>query len=196
VQPGGTVVLGEPEWEELARRNGAARAVVVSRSNLALATAAAQEFLGRPVDPAPAQDVQLPGRLETRGEAPLEIWDGAHNLDGVGYILARLPRRRWTLVLSILADKNVDGMLAAFSVLGDHLVATASPDPRALPPEGLAERARRFFSRVEPVDDPIEALAHARQAAGAGGAVLVSGSLYLLAALAAVRDARVPSWET
>jgi dihydrofolate synthase/folylpolyglutamate synthase len=196
VQLGATVVLGEPEWEELARRNGAASVVIVSRSNLAIATAAAQEFLGRPVDPTPAQDLEVPGRLERRGEAPLEVWDGAHNLDAVGYILARLPRRRWTLVLSILADKNVDGMLAAFSALGDHLVATTSPNARALPAADLAERARRFFSRVETVEDPVDALARARRAAGEQGAVLVSGSLYLLAALAAVRNARVPSWET
>ena len=37
VQPGSTVVLGEPEWEALARENGAAMVVVAGRSNLALA---------------------------------------------------------------------------------------------------------------------------------------------------------------
>ena len=192
VQPGATVVLGEPEWEDLARSSGAERVVIVSRSNLALATAAAQELLGRPVDPTPAEDLQLPGRLERRAEAPLEIWDGAHNVDGVGYILARLPRRRWVLVLSVLADKNVDGMLAAFSALGDHLVATRSPNPRALPASELARRARRFFATVDVVDDPLEALARAREVAGEDGAVLVSGSLYLLAA---IRSAHVP-WGT
>ena len=195
VRPGAVVVLGEAEWEELARANGAARVLVVSRSNVALATTAAQEFLGRPVDATPAQEVRVPGRLERRGEAPLEIWDGAHNVDGVGYILARLPRRRWTLVLSILADKNVDGMLAAFSALGDHLVATTSPNDRALPASELARRAARFFRRVEAIDDPVEALGRAREAAGEEGAVLVSGSLFLLASLAAVRTADVP-WGT
>jgi dihydrofolate synthase / folylpolyglutamate synthase len=195
VQPGATVVLGEPEWEDLARANGAGVVVVVSRSNLALAVAAAQEFLGRVVDPNPAQEVRVPGRLERRGEAPLEIWDGAHNLTGVGYLLGRLPSRRYVVVLSILADKDADGMLAAFSVLGDRLIATSSSSPRALPAEELARRGEPFFDEVEAVPDPSEALDRARRAAGEEGAVLVAGSLYLLADLAAVRPPFFVPWD-
>jgi dihydrofolate synthase / folylpolyglutamate synthase len=197
VAAGATVVVGEPEWDGLARDAGAGRVVVVSQSNLGLAVAAAQEFLGRPVDPRPAEPVRIPGRLERRGEAPLEIWDGAHNLAGVGWLLARLPDRRegWVLVLSILSDKDPDRMLAAFSPLGDQLVATSSGHPRALAAGELAERARRFFATVEVVHDPVAALRRGRDAAGAGGAVLVSGSLYLLSSLAAVRRANVP-WGT
>jgi dihydrofolate synthase / folylpolyglutamate synthase len=194
VQPGSTVVLGEPEWEDLARANGAAAVVVVSRSNLALAVAAAQEFLGRVVDPGPAQELRIPGRFERRDEAPLEIWDGAHNLTGVGYLLGRLPSRRYVLVLSILADKDVDGMLAAFSALGDRLVATSSTSPRALPADELAQRGAPFFAEVEAVSDPSAALDRARRAAGEEGAVLVGGSLYLLADLATVRLRSVP-WD-
>jgi dihydrofolate synthase/folylpolyglutamate synthase len=194
VEPGATVVVGEAEWAELARARGAGRVVLVSQSNLGLAVASAQEFLGRPVTPRAAEGVRVPGRLERRGEAPLEIWDGAHNLAGVAYLLARLPHRPrgWTLVLSILADKDPDRMLAAFSALGNHLVATSSGHPRAVPAGDLAARARPFFEVSEAVPDPAHALARAREAAGADGAVLVSGSLYLLAALGAVRPAAVP----
>ncbi len=197
VRPGATVVLGEPEWEALASDCGAERTLVAGPSNRALALAAAQEFLGREVDPAAADGIVVPGRLEQTGEEPLEIWDGAHNLDGVSYLLARLPqqpRREWTLVLSILADKDVDGMLAAFSTAGHHLVATTSDHPRALDAAELGRRAEPYFDRVDAVDDPVEALVRARAVAGRSGAVLVSGSLYLLAALAAVRPARIP-WE-
>ena len=109
VQPGGSVVLCEPEWEALARSAGAGATVLTGRSNLALAVAAAETFLGRPVDPGAADDVQLPGRLERRGEAPLEIWDGAHNLDGIAWLLSRLPDRRYVVVVSILRDKDADG---------------------------------------------------------------------------------------
>src|SRR6266545_3802113 len=179
VQPGSTVVLGEPEWEELARANGAEMVVVAGRSNLALSMAAAEAFLGRPVEG--HVDVQLPGRLERRSENPLEIWDGAHNLGGVGYVLARLPSARYVLVVSILADKDVDGMLAALSALGDRLIATSSSNERALSASDLAERAGPYFGQVEAIDDPAEALAHARASAEP---VLVTGSLYLLADLA------------
>jgi dihydrofolate synthase/folylpolyglutamate synthase len=195
VQPESTVVLGEPDWEDLARASGAAVVVVVSRSNLALAVAAAQEFLGRVIDAGPAQEVVIPGRLERRGEAPLEIWDGAHNLAGLGYLLGRLPSRRYVVVLSILADKDVDGMLAAFSALGDWLIATSSSSPRALPAEELAGRGKPFFAEVEAVSDPAEALERARRVAGEGGAVLVTGSLYLLADLAAIRPPFFVPWD-
>ena len=188
VQPGATVVLTEPEWEELARENGAADVVVTGRSNLAVALAAAEAFLGRPVDG--HVDVRLPGRLERISDDPLEIWDGAHNLAGVGYVLARLPSAGYTLVASILADKDVEGMLAGFSALGDRFVATRSSSSRALSAADLAERARRYFAEVEAVEDPAEALARGR---ATEGPLLVTGSLYLLADLAKDESVR---WRT
>jgi len=188
VQPGSTVVLGEHEWEELARENGAGLVVVAGGSNLALAMAAAEAFLGRPVEG--HVDVRLPGRLERRSEDPLEIWDGAHNLGGVGYVLARLPSARYVLVVSILADKDVDGMLAALSALGDRLVATSSSNDRSLSAADLAERASPYFSEVQAVEDPVEALAQAR---ALGEPILVTGSLYVLADLAKDESVR---WRT
>jgi len=186
VQEGATVVLGEPEWDALARSCGAATVVVTARSNLALAVAAASELLGRDVDPGPAQEVRLPGRLEQRGDSPFELWDGAHNMAGVGHLLPRLPSRPYVVVASILEDKNVDGMLEALSVLGDTLVATRSANTRTLPAEELASRGRRFFASVEAVEEPEAAAARGRELAGPDGAVLVTGSLYLLADLSKV----------
>jgi dihydrofolate synthase/folylpolyglutamate synthase len=184
VQPGTTVVLCEPEWEPLARSSGA-QTVLTGRSNLALAVAAAETLLGQPVDPASAEGLRLPGRLEQRGEAPLELWDGAHNLEGLGWLLPRLPDRQYVVVASILRDKNAEGMLAALSAVGDTLVATASTNARALPAEELATLARRWFETTETEQDPGAAVELARSIAGPTGAVLVTGSLYLLADLAA-----------
>jgi dihydrofolate synthase/folylpolyglutamate synthase len=194
VQEGAAVVLCEPEWDPLARSSGAATTVLTGRSNPALAVAAAETFLGGPVDASSADAVQLRGRFERRGEVPLEIWDGAHNLDGVSWLLPRLPDRRYVVVASILRDKNVEGMLAALSALGDTVVATASAQPRALSADELATLARRWFERTETEGDPGAALARARSIAGPEGAVLVTGSLYLLADLAA-RPEGVPSGE-
>jgi dihydrofolate synthase/folylpolyglutamate synthase len=185
VTAGATVVLGEPEWKHAARENGAARVELVSGSNLAFALAAAEAFTGRPVDPRPAEELRIPGRLERRSESPLEIWDGAHNLAGVGYLLPRLPTRRFTVVASILGDKDSEAMLAALSAVGDALIATRSSNPRALPADELAAQARRHFARVEVEPEPAAALAEARGLAGPTGAVLVAGSLYLLADLSA-----------
>ncbi len=194
VTPGALVVLGEPEWEQAARSAGAGGVTVVAGSDGALAHAAVESFLGRTVDPAPLEGVVVPGRLERVGEAPLEIWDGAHNLAGVGYLLTRVPRADWVVVASILADKDAAGMLAALSALGGRLVATSSTSGRALPAEELADLARPFFGHVEEVSDPRAALLRGRELAGEGGALLVTGSLYLLADLAAVRPACLP-WQ-
>lgn len=183
VTPGSHVVVGEPEWEAMAREAGAATVELVSGSNLALAVAAASAFLGDRVDPAAAEAVIVPGRLERRSEHPLELWDGAHNLAGIFYLLARVPSRDYTLVASILADKDAEEMLRALSVLGGTFVATESPNPRAIGASQLAELARPHFADVEWVADPRAAVLRARELAGPDGAVLVTGSLYLLAAL-------------
>jgi dihydrofolate synthase / folylpolyglutamate synthase len=188
VQPGATVILGEPEWEALAHENGAGAVVVTGRSNLAVAIAAVEAFLARPVDG--HVDVRLPGRLERISDDPLEIWDGAHNLAGVGYVLARLPSARYVVVASILADKDVEGMVAALSALGTRFVATGSSSARSLSAADLAERAARYFADVDAVEDPVEALTHAR---ALGKPVLVTGSLYLLADLAKDESVR---WRT
>jgi dihydrofolate synthase / folylpolyglutamate synthase len=184
VRPGSAVVLGEPEWQSLAEKNGATQVVVTARSNLALAVAAAETFLGRPVDAHAAEGVALPGRLEHRSEHPLEIWDGAHNLAGIGYLLPRLPDRDdYVLVGSILGDKRPELMLEALSVLGSRFVATESSNTRSLSAGELAARAEPYFEHVETVVDPAEARRRALALAGPDGAVLVTGSLYLLTEL-------------
>jgi dihydrofolate synthase / folylpolyglutamate synthase len=186
VRPGCTVVLAEPEWRDLAEENGAAVVVVTGRSNLALAVAAAESFLGRQVDPHAADGIVLPGRLEHRSESPLEVWDGAHNLAGIGWLLPRLPSvppGGWVVVASILRDKRPGMMLEALSVLGPTLVATASANGRALPAPELAALASAHFDQVEWVPEPVAARARALELAGPAGAVLVTGSLYLLADL-------------
>jgi dihydrofolate synthase/folylpolyglutamate synthase len=194
VGPGALVVIGEPEWEEAARAAGAAGVSVVAPSSGVLAHAAVESVLGRAVDPAPLEAVVVPGRLERVGDAPLEIWDGAHNLAGVGYALTHLPRADWVVVASILSDKDAAGMLAALSVLGSRCVATSSSNPRALAVDELAQLARPFFTRVEAVAEPLDALERGRELAGRNGALLVTGSLYLLADLASVRPTCLP-WQ-
>jgi dihydrofolate synthase / folylpolyglutamate synthase len=194
VRPGAVVVLGEPEWEGRARAAGAAGVTVVAGASGVLAQAAVESLLGRPVDPAPLEDVVVPGRLERVGDEPLEIWDGAHNLSGVGYLLTRVPRADWVVVTSILADKEASGMLAALSALGSRLVATSSSNARALPADELAAVAGPFFEHVEVVAEPTAALLRGRELAGGDGALLVTGSLYLLADLASVRPSCLP-WQ-
>jgi len=165
--PGATVVLPDDEFRTLVPDNP-----VVAGG----ARAAAEAFLGRPIAAEP--HVELPGRLERRGEN--EIRDGAHTPEGVAWLVERLPPGRdWTIVASILRDKDADAMLAALAGAGSDFIATRSSNPRALPEKELAAAAEPYFRSVRSIADPVEALAAAR----AGRRVLVTGSLYLLADL-------------
>ena len=165
--PGAIVVLGEPEWAYLlpdyeVRTGGTHEA--------------AEAFLGRPIEG--DADVQLSGRLEWR--AADEIWDGAHTPEAVDWLVERLPDGDWVIVLSVLGDKDVDGMLARLARAGSVFVATQSSNPRALAAGELADRARRYVSDVVAVEDPVAAV---RRAHELGPRVLVTGSLYLVADL-------------
>ena len=157
---------------------------LVPRGRIVLGGAreAAEAFLGRAVAALP--EVQLPGRLERR---PGEIRDGAHNLDGVHWLLARLPPGDFTICASILADKDVEAMLCAFATVGSRFVATSSSNARALSAAALARSAEAHFPLVEAISEPLAAL---RRAHALGEPVLVAGSLYLLADLAAAERSR------
>jgi dihydrofolate synthase / folylpolyglutamate synthase len=166
VKPGAVVVLGEPEWAPLVPENE----VIIGG-----AREAASAFLGRPVER--EVDVFLPGRLEWRG--PNEVWDGAHNPMGLEWQARHLPPRDWNIVASVMADKDVEGMLERLAHVGRTLIATRASNPRALDEKELARRAEPYFDVVESNPDPVLALRRAREL----GPVLATGSLYLLADL-------------
>ncbi len=177
VRPGSIVVVGEPEWEAAALTAGAEGVVVEQGGSRPLAVAAAHSFLGRDVDPAALEGIMLPGRLERRRH---EIRDGAHNPEGVRWLVEHLEPGDYTVMASILSDKDAEEMLERLAAVGTRFVATRSSNARALPAEELARRARPFFERVESSDSPADALVRAH---ALGDPVLVTGSLYLLADL-------------
>ena len=142
---------------------------------------AAEAFAEHPI--AVEVEINLPGRLERRDG---EIRDGAHNADGVQWLVQRLPPADYVICASILRDKDIDAMLAGLAAIGTRFVATKSSNARALSPGELAELAAPHFSRVEVVADPTMAVARAHEL---GEPVLVTGSLYLLADLAAHEQA-------
>ncbi len=163
------------------------------RRNFALACAAAEAFLERPLEreavEAAAAETRIPGRLEIVAERPLTIYDGAHNPAGATALAAALPeiiagRRPLVLVISVLEDKAAADMLRPLLPLVDHLVFTRCANPRALSPATLESLAQQLNGPdAEVVPDPRAAIARARDLAGAAGAVLATGSIYLIADL-------------
>ncbi len=162
--------------------------------NAGLAVAAVRLLLGR-LDEAAAREslaaTVVPGRLQKVGENPLVLADGAHNPDGMRALARSLAAvavpRPAVGVLAIMRDKGYEEMLESLVPLLDAVVCTQASESRSLTAEELADALRaaaarlgRPLAEVRVATDPHEALALARELAGAGGSVLVGGSLYLL----------------
>jgi dihydrofolate synthase/folylpolyglutamate synthase len=171
VAPGAIVVLGEPEWEGLAREQ---EAVTIIHAD-DVGRTAAEQVLGREL--VGDVEIAIPGRLDFSGD---DVFAGAHNPAGMEWLVARLPRSDYVVCAAILADKDVRSMLATLAGAGTSFVATQTETERTLEADELARLAREFFADVESVPDATTALDRARERARPGGAVLVTGSLYLL----------------
>jgi dihydrofolate synthase/folylpolyglutamate synthase len=161
--------------------------------NFALAAAAAEAFLGRPVDEealkAAAAETVVPGRLEAVNERPLTLFDGAHNPSGATALAASLPdvfgsRRPRVAVVGVLEDKDAAGMLETLLPHVDRVVFTRPLNPRSLSPATLVTLAEKLGGPPsETVASPQAAVERARELAGPDGVVLATGSIYLIADL-------------
>ena len=183
VRRGATLVTGplDPEVRELAALTGAevvpAPPVVAGpagyqRGNFAVAVAAVRASHGE-LEPAlvaeVAARVQVPGRMQVVAEAPLTIYDGAHNPSGMAALVEALDvgARPLIAVVSILDDKDAAGMLRALLGKTAGAVFTRSRNPRALSPATLASLAEQLGGPAsEIVADPHAAVDRARELAG------------------------------
>ena len=125
--------------------------------NAVLALAAVEAFFGagsqRQLDidavRAGFASVASPGRLERVRSAPTVFVDAAHNPAGAAALTQALAAefdfRYLVGVISVMADKDVDGILAALEPAFDMLVVTHNGSRRALDVETLAARAEERF---------------------------------------------------
>jgi dihydrofolate synthase/folylpolyglutamate synthase len=80
-----------------------------------------------------------------------------------------------------MGDKNVEAMVESLEPLLAGIIATAPDSERAVPPPVLVGRIRDLTDvAVLEAEDAEMAIDMARAEAGAEGAVLVAGSLYLV----------------
>jgi dihydrofolate synthase/folylpolyglutamate synthase len=205
VRPEATLVLGEADSQVAALAADTGARIVrpaaldvplrgYQRTNFLVAAAAAAAYLDgqdlRSVAEVAAR-VRVPGRLQQVAEEPLTILDGAHNPSGMVALASALDdvvgERPLVAVVSILDDKDAAGMLRALLGKCHAIVLTSSRNPRALPPATLASLAEQLGGvrggPIEIVGDPHAALTRGRELAGRDGAVLATGSIYLVADL-------------
>jgi dihydrofolate synthase / folylpolyglutamate synthase len=138
--------------------------------------------------------VSSPGRLERLRSAPTVFIDAAHNPAGAAALAQALQEefdfRFLVGVVSVMADKDIDGILAALEPALDQIVVTHNGSPRALEPEALAIRAEERFGperviTAATLPDAIETAtalveeAGGEDSAGFGGVgIVITGSVY------------------
>jgi dihydrofolate synthase/folylpolyglutamate synthase len=170
------------------------------RRNFALACAAAEAFLGRPLDREPtlraAAAITVPGRLEQLAADPPTFIDAAHNPAGAAALAESLPAvaegRPVIACLAILADKDAAAMVRALAPALDIALCTelpasalaghGRPGARSHPAADLAAACREAGLVALPLPSFDLALHRARElAAEQGGVVLIAGSHYAIA---------------
>ncbi|OBI39989.1 dihydrofolate synthase [Mycobacterium kyorinense] len=168
--------------------------------NAAVALAAVEAFFGAGKDRQLDVDavragfaaVTSPGRLERMRSAPTVFIDAAHNPAGAAALAQTLADefdfQFLVGVISVLADKDVDGILAALEPVLHRIVVTHNGSPRALDVETLALTAQQRFGpdRVDTavnLSDAIETATALVDEAGAdtdafsGTGIVVTGSV-------------------
>ena len=166
--------------------------------NAAVALAAVEAFAGeQPLDEelvrAAFAEVTSPGRLEIIRRSPTIVLDAAHNPHGAEAIAAALEDS-FTFspligVIGVMADKDHEGLLAAFEPHLAHVICTQNSTDRAMPAEragrGRPRGVRRATGSPSRPASPTRStrpptLAEAGEAFGdplGSGAVLVTGSV-------------------
>nr|WP_313775490.1 folylpolyglutamate synthase/dihydrofolate synthase family protein [Mycobacterium sp.] len=154
--------------------------------NAVLALAAVEAFFG--AGPERQLDIDAvragfaaassPGRLERVRSAPTVFIDAAHNPVGAAALAQALADefdfRYLVGVVSVMADKDVDGILTALEPAFDMIVVTHNGSPRAMDVESLAARAEERFGpdRVivaAALPDAIETATALVEESGSGG---------------------------
>jgi len=134
--------------------------------NAVLALAAVEAFFGAGADRQLDVDtlrqgfaaVTNPGRLERMRSAPTVFIDAAHNPAGAAALADALQTefefRFLVGVISVMADKDVAGILTALEPAFDLVVVTHNGSPRAMDTETLASLAEETFGPERVVTAP------------------------------------------
>jgi dihydrofolate synthase/folylpolyglutamate synthase len=135
------------------------------------------------------------GRLESIPGKPLVLLDGAHNEEGA-VVLREYIKSQITsplvLVFAAMRDKKIERIADILFPVAGTILLTRFPYFRASPPEEIKEKVPVYDKKILCEPDPAKAFALARQMAGADGAVLVAGSLFLVGEIKKIMCDHIP----
>jgi dihydrofolate synthase/folylpolyglutamate synthase len=160
--------------------------------NAVVALAAVEAFVGgrEPLDDelvrAAFAQASSPGRLEIVRTGPTVLLDAAHNPHGAEATAAALEDS-FSLdpligVLGVMADKDAEGLLAAFEPHLAHVVCSQNSTERAMPASELAAVAVEVYGEdrvsVEPrLADAIDEAVGLAESGSSGGSISTGGVL-------------------
>lgn len=131
---------------------------------------------------AAARKVKWPGRFEIAGRDPLVVLDGAHNVDAAKRLRENLELNltpeETVAVVSVLEDKDIEGVLREVRGFTDTIILTSLKDfKRGLAGEDLRKYAGSFTNVIvkEGIGEAYEEALKLKRRA-----VIVCGSFYLL----------------
>src|SRR5216684_3816323 len=170
--------------------------------NLALAIAAAEELHNQgTVQITPqtiaqgVRETHWPGRFQVVpavGDNPEYVLDVAHNPAGAWALRSTLSaayqnNREIIMVFGVMRDKAVQEITEILFPIAEHVIVTRANNPRSASPDEIRQAAARVAAGVDidEAEDVASALERARELAGskiagAGGLVVVTGSIYIV----------------
>jgi len=165
--------------------------------NLALAIAAAEELHNQgtaQITPETIaegiRETRWPGRFQVVpavGDNPEYVLDVAHNPAGAWALRSTLSaayqnNREIIMVFGVMRDKAVQEITEILFPIAEHVIVTRANNPRSASPDEIRQAAARVAAGVDidEAEDVASALERARKVAGAGGLVVVTGSIYIV----------------
>ena len=140
--------------------------------------------------------VQWPGRFELLRSTPPFLLDGSHNPPGMEATAQSLrdkfPGQRFVFLMSVMADKDVEGILKPILPLAKQFVAVRAGLPRAMPAQVLAEHIRALGGQAETAPTIPAGVERALALAGETGPVCALGTLYFSADVRQAAEALLP----
>lgn len=172
--------------------------------NAALALAAVEAFSGEEALAAEMvaeafAGVTSPGRLEVVRRGPTILLDAAHNPHGAAAAVEAI-RDSFTFdpligVVGVMADKDVEGLLAELEPVFSDIVCTRNSTDRSLSAAALAEVANGIFGEhrvrtVERLDEALELAVTLAETGGVLGESIGSGGVLVTGSVVTVGEAR------
>lgn len=130
---------------------------------------------------------RIHGRMELIKGSPPIVLDGAHTLVSVarsGENFAKVFSGKRVLLFGSVSGKDWAGMAEALAPYFDVVIVSTPGTFKKSDPKMLLSIFKNHHPAVELVPEPAEALERSRKEAGPAGAILVTGSFYMIGEIA------------